>query len=47
MNGAPRKISASEGAVIEARAVEFLERRRFWSWSDADAVELAGWLDDL
>lgn len=32
--------------AIERRAAEFLQRKRFWTWSDDDQAELDGWLAD-
>ena len=31
---------------IEARAADFLERRRFWDWTAQDDASLQAWLDD-
>lgn len=32
------------GEAIERQAAEFLQRRRFWNWTDADQVRLDAWL---
>ncbi|HEV2562580.1 MAG TPA: FecR domain-containing protein [Rhizomicrobium sp.] len=33
-------------ADIEAQAASWLQRRRYWSWSDDDQVALEAWLDE-
>jgi transmembrane sensor len=40
----PDMQKATRGA-IEARAADFLQRRRFWSWTEQDQAELDFWLD--
>jgi transmembrane sensor len=43
----PDQPSPSEdSAAAEHEAAEFLQRRRFWSWSDADQAELEAWLGE-
>ena len=29
---------------VEARAAMYLQRRRYWNWSEADKAELNAWL---
>ena len=42
----PAKPKAAQPSAmeIEERAATFLERRRYWDWSDADQAELDAWL---
>jgi transmembrane sensor len=35
-----------EAAGIEARAAEWLQRRQFWNWSEADEAALNAWLEE-
>jgi transmembrane sensor len=36
--------SQDDSDAVERRAADFLQRRRFWSWSDTDDAELEAWL---
>jgi transmembrane sensor len=38
--------SAEAHPEIEARAADFLQRRRFWDWSPQDDTALESWLDE-
>ncbi len=37
---------SEDSDAIERRAAEFLQRRRFWNWTDNDQAELERWLAD-
>lgn len=46
MSGLKEASPASPRGDIDARAVEFIQRRRFLRWSDADQRDLDAWLDE-
>jgi len=46
MSGLKEALSASPRSDIDARAVEFIQRRRFQRWTDADQRDLDVWLDE-
>jgi transmembrane sensor len=39
------RIMESGAAEIEAQAAAWLQRRRYWNWSDDDQIALEAWLD--
>ena len=41
-----KQISAESHEKIEVRAAEFVQRRRFCEWEEADQAELDAWLDE-
>lgn len=46
MSGLKEASPASPRGDIDARAVEFIQRRRFQRWTDADQRDLDAWLDE-
>jgi|HubBroStandDraft_2_1064218.scaffolds.fasta_scaffold07485_3 transmembrane sensor len=47
MSGAGEEaVSVSATDIIGARAAQWVQRRHFWSWSDADQRELDAWLEE-
>ena len=46
MSGLKESLSTSPRGDIDARAVEFIQRRRFQRWTDADQRDLDAWLDE-
>lgn len=46
MSGSEEMTPALQRGDIDARAVEFIQRRRFQRWTDADQRDLDAWLDE-
>ena len=44
MSNANEHEAVTETAAIEARAAEWLQRRHFWNWTEADEAALNAWL---
>lgn len=46
MTGPEQTLASESYEAIEARAADFLQRRRLLRWTDADRAELDAWLDE-